>query len=171
MVSPLAAVCLMCGLRHLKEIFMGCFVSGFSDFPVWVAEPVCLAPGHGPEAVQIALAWIEAQGQRQGWPSRALMVLGLCADEALSNIAAYAHTPEGQAASMWLCCGATAEGLALRIEDNGTTFDPTAQTSPDLAFSLDEARPGGHGLRLMRHHLRRLAYRRVGARNMLLMEL
>lgn len=150
---------------------MGCFVSDCSDFPVWAAKPECLAPGHGPEAVKAALAWIKALGQRQGWPGQALMVLGLCADEALSNIAAHACTPEGQAASMWLCCGATAGGLALRIEDDGAAFDPTAQASPDLALSLDEARPGGHGLRLMRHYLRRLVYRRAGARNVLLMEL
>ena len=49
-------------------------------------------------------------------------------------------------------------------------FDPKAQESPALAASLDEAQVGGHGLRLMRHYLRQLLYRREGMHNVLLLE-
>ena len=49
-------------------------------------------------------------------------------------------------------------------------FDPTAQASPDLAASLDEAQVGGHGLRLMRHYLHQMLYRREALRNVLLLE-
>ena len=60
--------------------------------------------------------------------------------------------------------------MALCIEDDGVPFDPTAQESPALATSLDEAHVGGHGLRLMRHYLHRMLYRRIPDRNVLLLE-
>ena len=60
--------------------------------------------------------------------------------------------------------------MRLSIEDNGAVFDPTAQASPALAPSLDEAQVGGHGLRLMRHYLRALHYQRQNERNTLVLE-
>ena len=86
-------------------------------------------------------------------------------------MASHARRADGQSAQLWLACGPTPGGLALRIEDDGEAFDPTAQASPQLAASLDEAQIGGHGLRLMRHYLRHLLYRREGLRNVLLLEL
>ena len=117
-----------------------------------------------------ALAWLEALAERDGWPARTLFALTLCADEALTNVASYARAPQGQSPlHLRLECSRTPYGVALRIEDNGAAFDPTAQTSPALAPSLDEARVGGHGLRLMRHYLHTLHYQREGDRNVLLL--
>lgn len=142
-----------------------------SPWPPWTADPDLLAPGSGAPAVASALAWLEALGEQQGWPPKALFALTLCADEALANVASHARRADGQSAQLWLACGPTPGGLALRIEDDGEAFDPTAQASPQLAASLDEAQIGGHGLRLMRHYLRHLLYRREGLRNVLLLEL
>lgn len=139
-------------------------------WPAWTAPPERLEPGCGAPAVVAALAWLEGLAERQAWPAKARLAMVLCADEALSNIGAYARTPAGAAAQLWLACGPTAGGLALCIEDDGTAFDPTAQELPALAASLDEARIGGHGLRLMRHYLRHLRYRREGERNVLLLD-
>ena len=142
-----------------------------SPWPPWTAEPDRLAPGSGAPAVASALAWLEALGAQHGWPPKALFALTLCADEALANVASHARRADGQSAQLWLACGPTPGGLALRIEDDGEAFDPTVQASPQLASSLDEAQIGGHGLRLMRHYLRHLLYRREGLRNVLLLEL
>ncbi len=140
-------------------------------WPVWTSPPDTLAPGAGPAAVAPALAWLEMLAERDGWPPKARFALTLCADEALVNVGSYARTPAGEAAQLWLSCGRTAHGLALQIEDDGVAFDATAQQSPALAQSLDEARVGGHGLRLMRHYLRQMLYRRERDRNVLLLEL
>ena len=79
--------------------------------------------------------------------------------------------PAGSAAlQLRLECVRTASEVRLRIEDNAAAFDPTAKVSPDLAASLDEAQIGGHGLRLMRHYLHRMLYRRIPDRNVLLLE-
>lgn len=141
-----------------------------SDTPRWRTEPERLAPGAGRPAVAAALAWLEALSERQAWPARARIALLLCADEALANVGTHARTSTGEAAHMWLACGASTGGIALCIEDDGLAFDPTAQTSPTLAATLDDALPGGHGLRLMRHYLQRLCYRREGERNRLWLE-
>ncbi len=139
-------------------------------WPVWAQPPELLQPTPGAAGVAEALTWLEALGESQAWPMRALMGLTLCADEALTNIASYALQPNGQPARMWLSCGTIEGGLGLCIEDDGAAFDPTTQEPPALAASLDEARIGGHGLRLMRHYLRQLRYRREGERNVLLLE-
>lgn len=126
----------------------------------WLSAPATLHAGQGRAAVALALDWLEALGSQQQWPPKVALALNLCADEALANIAHHAHHPDGRAAQIWLACGPVAGGIALCIEDDGPAFDPTAQASPQLAASLDEADPGGHGLRLMRHFLRALHYQR-----------
>ena len=141
-----------------------------ADWPVWLQPPQHLAAGAGPAGVARALSWLEALGEQQGWSARTLFALTLCADEALTNIASHARTPQGTAAQLWLACGPTPHALALCIEDDGTPFDPTAQDSPQLAASLEQAEIGGHGLRLMRHYLHRMLYRRIPDRNVLLLE-
>ena len=136
------------------------------EWPAWTAPAQRFEPMPGPESISGALAWLQALGEHQAWPPKTLFALTLCADEALANIVPQPNQP----LHLWLACGPTAHGLALRIEDNGVAFDPTAQASPDLAASLDEAQVGGHGLRLMRHYLHQMLYRREALRNVLLLE-
>lgn len=141
------------------------------EWPAWTAPADTLTPEPGAAGLPGALAWLEALAERDGWPSRMRFALTLCADEALTNIVTHARPPDaGQPLRLWLRCGPTAQGVALCIEDDGAAFDPTAQASPALAPSLDEAQVGGHGLRLMRHYLRQMLYRREGPRNLLLLE-
>ena len=143
-----------------------------SEWPAWITLPDTFSPAPGPQGVAQALEWLEALAGRQGWPTRLQFALTLCADEALVNIATHAKPRvPGQALRLRLECGPTAHGVALLIQDDGAPFDPTVQELPALAASLDEAQPGGHGLRLMRHYLRQLLYRRDGEHNQLLLEL
>ena len=136
-----------------------------------LAVPDVFCPEPTPPGLSSALAWLEGLAERDGWPARTLFALTLCADEALTNVISYASAPAGAAAlQVRLECARTADSVWLRITDNGAVFDPTAQASPALAVSLDDARVGGHGLRLMRHYLRALHYQRQGDCNVLLLE-
>lgn len=139
-------------------------------WPDWSGPTHQFAPETGPAGTTAALAWLEALGERLQWPARVGFALTLCADEALANVVLHARTAQGAPARIWLTCGPTRDGVALCIEDDGMAFDPTAQASPELAATLEDAGIGGHGLRLMRHHLQRLLYRRERGRNRLLME-
>jgi anti-sigma regulatory factor (Ser/Thr protein kinase) len=122
----------------------------------------------GPQAIPQALAWLESLARKHQWPPRLAFKLRLCLDEALTNIVEYgfadkaASTTPGQ-----ISVSVSAEGrrLALDIVDNGVAFDPTQGQPSALAASLDEARVGGHGLRLMQHYLEDIDYRRVNEQN------
>ena len=147
------------------------------DVAAPLAEPDVLCPEPSPAGLSSALAWLEGLAQRDGWPARTLFALTLCADEALTNLISYASAPAGGAPlQLRLECARSGSGSGsgdsvwLRIADNGAVFDPTAQASPALAASLDDARVGGHGLRLMRHYLHALHYQRQNERNTLVLE-
>ncbi|MFA5520813.1 MAG: ATP-binding protein [Castellaniella sp.] len=115
-----------------------------------------------------ALAWLEGLADEHGWPRRTLFALQLCLEESLANILmhGFARPPRPEDA-IELQIQQAADRVTLRICDNGPAFDPTARASVPPAGSLDEAVPGGHGLRLMRHYLRDLHYRHAQGCNQL----
>ncbi len=127
-----------------------------------------LAPG--PDAVPKALAWLESIARQEHWHQRTTFKLHLCLDEALSNIVMYGFQDRvtgADAGSITLAILAGEQEVALDIVDNGMPFDPTQAVARDLAESMDEASIGGHGLRLMRHYLQDIQYRRAGDQNYL----
>lgn len=140
-----------------------------APWPAWLDQPLELAAGSGEQVVQTALAWLEALCEQLALPGQVGFAIGLCADEALANITANARRPDGTPAQVWLALGRLAEGVGLQIGDDGQAFDPTAQASPQLAASIDEAVLGGHGVRLMRHYTRAMHYRRMPGGNELLL--
>ncbi|MGB3424978.1 MAG: ATP-binding protein [Castellaniella sp.] len=124
-----------------------------------------------PGATPLALQWIESLAERHGWPPRAAFGLTLSLDEALTNVLSYAFDPPGTAdtPAITVSCRADDRRIELALRDNGRPYDPTAGDPPPLVACLDEAEPGGHGVRLMRHYLDTLAYRREDGWNCLTM--
>jgi anti-sigma regulatory factor (Ser/Thr protein kinase) len=125
----------------------------------------------GSHTVPQALAWLAAIAERERWPERTAFKLGLCLDEALTNIVMHGF-PAGQLplppmAAITLSLQDDGQRLNLEIVDNGIAFDPTSQAAPARAASLDDAVIGGHGLRLMRHYLEDIHYERRGEHNRL----
>jgi anti-sigma regulatory factor (Ser/Thr protein kinase) len=59
------------------------------------------------------------------------------------------------------------DGIVLRFEDDGIAFDPLQAPEPNTPSSIDEAVPGGLGIKLLRGHCRSAHYRRLGDRNVL----
>lgn len=66
-----------------------------------------------------------------------------------------------------------AEGdrVALRFEDDGRPFDPTAATVRQPPKTLDEAQPGGLGLFFIRQYSRNWRYAREAGRNVMQLEI
>lgn len=113
-------------------------------------------------------AWLEELGEQDDWPASLRFGLELSVEEALANVinhgfSGVCHTPEITLDYF----RPDSDSIAIRISDNGIPFDPTAETSPDLASSVEEANIGGHGLRFMRHYLRDFGYARIDGRNQL----
>lgn len=130
------------------------------------------------DTVAQGLAWLETTGQDAGWPPRTRFKLRLCLDETLTNVTMYGFTDRAASdtaathrATPRIRLRAAQEGsrIELEIADNGKPFDPTAQKPRQLDASLDEARIGGHGLRLMQHYLDDMHYERRDGWNRLLL--
>lgn len=137
--------------------------------PHWQTAPLQLAPGNAAQAGPPALAWLQALCVQWAVPHKLILTIRLCTEEILTNIATHAHRGDGVAAEVTLRCGQLTNGVGVVICDDGIAFDPTAQTSPLLANTLDDAMPGGHGLRLVRHYTHSWHYRRKAGRNELLL--
>lgn len=117
----------------------------------------------GPGLLGQALSWLDAVASAGAWDAHSRHVLLLILDEVLSN--ALRHAFPAQAAdapppAVELACRYDDRQIRLDIADNGIAFDPTAAELPDLPTDVATARIGGHGIRLMRHYLDRIDYRR-----------
>ncbi|MEI2416360.1 ATP-binding protein [Orrella sp. JC864] len=123
----------------------------------------------GQPLAEEGLAWLAGIAERDGWPAALRFQLSLCLEEALANVQrhAFAGPAASQAPQLQLRCRRAGRAIALEIADNGPAFDPTAASLAPLAATLDEAQPGGHGLRLMRHYLSDMQYRREAGLNRL----
>lgn len=124
------------------------------------------------EAVARAIRWLEDIAEREGWPPRLVFGLTLSLDEALNNVVSYAFDPPpagGAAPAASLAYRRAGGRIEIELRDNGRPYDPTRNQPSALVTNLDDAELGGHGIRLMRHYLHDLAYKREGGWNCLTM--
>ncbi|MFG6467910.1 ATP-binding protein [Roseateles sp. BYS87W] len=103
--------------------------------------------------------------------ARAMFGLDVVLEELLMNQILHAHPPEVERATVQLQAWVVHDALVLRLTDRGIAFDPLARPTPVAPATLDEARPGGWGIHLLRRYARALAYERVGEANQLTVEL
>jgi anti-sigma regulatory factor (Ser/Thr protein kinase) len=96
--------------------------------------------------------------------------MDLCLTEIVTNIIshAYAQTMAPADAVSVNFTWERAQAI-VQVEDCGVAFDPVAHVLPQLPTSLDNAGIGGSGLRLVRHFVDRLEYRREAGVNRLTM--
>lgn len=112
-------------------------------------------------AAQQQLAAFLARHQVGG---RALFASELVLEELLANFVSHA-VDDGQLKLMDLQVRVTPDEIELHFCDDGRAFDPTAGPDPPPPTSIDQARPGGLGLMLVRRWARRTEYRREAGRN------
>lgn len=130
-------------------------------------------------SVRSAIQWLDSIGEREQWSSELKFSLAISLDEVLTNIVSYAFirpSSNGNAEAtdtliatpaISLRCLVQTSGIQIEVIDNGRPFDPTQASTPSLASTLEQASPGGHGLRLMRHYLSDISYRRRNGLNCL----
>jgi serine/threonine-protein kinase RsbW len=91
----------------------------------------------------------------------------LCLNEAVANI--ILHSSLARAITITL--DRETDVVRMTIADDGEPFDPLTHPAADRPRTLDEARPGGLGLHILRTSPNGVAYRRVGDRNELTLTL
>ena len=117
-----------------------------------------------------AIAWLETISNRESWSSELRFSLTISIDEALTNIVSYAfeNTPfmggddrmktPAMPYKIFISCFCFPTKIQIKIIDNGKPYDPTKSIAPPLAESIDNAKIGGIGLRLMHHYLSDIFY-------------
>jgi serine/threonine-protein kinase RsbW len=111
------------------------------------------------------VVWIE------GWAMRDLsaslsFAVQVCLEEAVANIIMYSTTTDDRLEIVVEVEHAN-QALVIRIEDNGSAFDPTQVPRPPLPASLAEAKVGNLGIHLMRSFANGMHYERRDNRNRL----
>jgi serine/threonine-protein kinase RsbW len=84
----------------------------------------------------------------------------LAVDEAATNI--IVHGYRGCGGIIELSVERTDEALVVRLLDACDPFDPCCVAPPDLAVPLEQRRPGGLGIHLMRHMVDEVRHRATG---------
>ena len=90
---------------------------------------------------------------------RAHYACELVLEECLANLFEHAEPAvPGQGVQADVHVELVGHDIVMRFRDNALAFDPGARPAPTLPTSLDEARPGGLGLMLVRRWSRSLHY-------------
>ena len=103
----------------------------------------------------------DAHVAARGASERARYALRLVIEELLANVVLHG----GARSDVEVLVRAKADGIAVRISDDGTAFDPTSAAPAAAPGSLADAKAGGLGLTMVRSVVRRIAWRRDGGRN------
>jgi anti-sigma regulatory factor (Ser/Thr protein kinase) len=109
----------------------------------------------------------DAQAALRAWlaaakaPPALIFNAELVAEEILANVVR--HGGLANDALVSLEARQACDGLCLTVEDGGAPFDPRTVPEPPKPASLDQAVPGGLGLKLVRGMAAALAYERTAA--------
>jgi anti-sigma regulatory factor (Ser/Thr protein kinase) len=96
-------------------------------------------------------------------------VVALVVEEAFVNLCRHAYRGREDGAVTLRLSGRAGE-LAVELRDAGPAFDPIREApKPRLDASVEERRPGGLGVELMRRMTDEIRYRRDGDENVLTM--
>ncbi len=117
--------------------------------------------------VQKAVAWISSEATALGATQRQTFGAELCAEEILLNAIGHGGRPV-------LTVSVTLEyfpdRLRLVLEDDGAAFDLAEAPERRADLSLDDSRPGGWGVTLVRRFADRVDCRRLDDRNILILD-
>ena len=116
------------------------------------------------EGVQSGARALDAFVDAHGLPPSARWRFQVALDEVLSNVVRH-----GGATMIDLLFALDNDVLSLEVTDRGAAFDPLQAAAPDTSAGLDDRRPGGLGIVLVRTLMDAVRYERRGAHNHLTM--
>ena len=120
-------------------------------------------------AVRNLSRMVETFGNANQLPEPKIYMVNLALDELITNAVTYGF--DGIACpKIEITVRVTDTALVLTMVDNGTKFDPTADTHPDVSSGIAERAIGGLGLHLVKTFADRLSYEFVDGRNRLTLE-
>jgi serine/threonine-protein kinase RsbW len=97
-----------------------------------------------------------------GWPVQVAL------DEILANIVGHAYKGRSDGV-IEMTFALTGSMLVVTIADDGPAVDPLALPTPDVGAPLQDRRPGGLGIHLVKQLMHRVEYSRKDDRNCLVL--
>ena len=111
---------------------------------------------------------LESLCQEQNVAEDARLDIQVCLEEGLTNVIRHSRPPESED-EIWVLASITPTEIEIRIEDNGSAFNPLSQPPPPLHLGLRERPAGGLGVHLIRTLMDRVEYERQPGCNCLTM--
>jgi serine/threonine-protein kinase RsbW len=108
------------------------------------------------ENVPVVAKFLEEAMLYYGVDEALIFDVNVAVDEACTNIIQHAYPAEK--GPIDISCNKTESKLAVIIKDYGKPFDQTSLPDPDVTAGLEERRPGGLGVYLMRKLMDELCY-------------
>lgn len=114
------------------------------------------------DALEPARLALVAELGRHGVDRKAVYICELVLEELLTNLMFHRRACDVDG-RVRIEVRVAADEIRLLVEDHGPAFDPTSLPEPQLPSTIEEARPGGLGLMLVRRLSRSMVYsRRAG---------
>jgi len=93
--------------------------------------------------------------------------VAICLEEVLSNVIRHGCPPGSDCDIQvhYRVLTGAAEGIEVEVSDNATAFDPFSLPEPNITAPLEQRRPGGLGVFLVRKMMDEARYERRTGRN------
>jgi sigma-B regulation protein RsbU (phosphoserine phosphatase) len=108
--------------------------------------------------------WLEEQGEALALSPPIVMNLNLVLEEWIVNVISYAYADKSEH-TIEMRFWHEGDELRFEIEDDGRTFDPTAQADADTTLAIEHRKIGGLGIHFIRKTMDQFTYRRDNEHN------
>lgn len=115
-----------------------------------------------------AAAWLEAVAAEGQFPDELTFNVQLCVEELFTNVVRHGGGQWAEQAAetassvnMSIEVARTDGEVSLLLEDNGTPFDVVAAPAKAMDGTLEDAQPGGLGIKLIKEFCSSLSYSRA----------
>lgn len=112
--------------------------------------------------------FLEEIGQRIGVSKKCIFETNLTLEEVFSNIVSYGFADQADHL-IKITVTLAKDSFKIRVEDDGKPFNPLTAKEPDLPDDVDDCKPGGLGIHLIKHFMDDIRYKRQQNRNVLTM--
>lgn len=94
--------------------------------------------------------FVSEAAEEAGFDDKEIYAVELAVDEACANIIEHAYGGEGKGEIICICNDLN-NGLEIILKDEGERFDPSGVSPPDFSVEIENLKPRGAGLFLIRN--------------------
>ena len=94
--------------------------------------------------------FVSEAAEEAGFDDKEIYAVELAVDEACANIIEHAYGGEGKGEIICICNDLN-NGLEIILKDEGEQFDPSGVSTPDFSIEIENLKPRGAGLFLIRN--------------------